>query len=156
MTLISAAVLLFLVMDPLGNVPMFISTLKNVPPSRQNIVIIRELLIALLLLVFFLFLGQYVLSWFHITDSALTVSGGIILFLIALRMVFPSTEKPLQEQIEGEPFIVLCGWTICDCHRHADDEPESGTLAGVAGGCGSGVAGFESDPVFCHQVAALD
>lgn len=106
MTLISAAVLLFLVMDTLGNVPMFISTLKNVPPSRQNIVIIRELLIALLLLVFFLFLGQYVLSWFHITDSALTVSGGIILFLIALRMVFPSTEKPLQEQIEGEPFIV--------------------------------------------------
>lgn len=106
MTLISAAVLLFLVMDPLGNVPMFISTLKNVLPSRQNIVIIRELLIALLLLVFFLFLGQYVLRWFHITDSALTVSGGIILFLIALRMVFPSTEKPLQEQIEGEPFIV--------------------------------------------------
>jgi multiple antibiotic resistance protein len=106
MTMISAAVLLFLVMDPLGNVPMFISALKNVAAERQNTVIVRELLIALLLLVIFLFAGQYLLSWFHITDPALTVSGGVILFLIAIRMVFPSHEKPLQEGIDGEPFIV--------------------------------------------------
>lgn len=107
MTMISAAVLLFLVMDPLGNVPMFISALKNVAAERQNTVIVRELLIALLLLVIFLFAGQHLLSWFHITDPALTVSGGVILFLIAIRMVFPSHEKPLQEGIDdGEPFIV--------------------------------------------------
>ncbi len=106
MTVISAAVLLFLVMDPLGNVPMFISALKSVQAERQNTVIVRELLIALLLLVIFLFVGQYLLSWFHITGPALTVSGGVILFLIAIRMVFPSVEKPLQENIEGEPFIV--------------------------------------------------
>ncbi|XID74490.1 MarC family protein [Alkanindiges sp. WGS2144] len=106
MTIISAAVLLFLVMDPLGNVPMFLSALKNVSSERQNIVIIRELLIALLLLIIFLFTGQYLLSWFHITGPALTISGGVILFLIAIRMVFPSAEKPLQERIEGEPFIV--------------------------------------------------
>lgn len=106
MTVISAAVLLFLVMDPIGNVPMFISALKTVSAERQNAVIIRELLFALLLLIIFLFLGQHLLSWFHITDPALTISGGVILFLIALRMVFPSHEKPLQEGIEGEPFIV--------------------------------------------------
>lgn len=106
MTVVSAALLLFLVMDPLGCIPLLFSALKKVESARHSRIIVRELLIALVLLVFFLFLGQHFLKWFHISDPALTVSGGVILFLIALRMVFPSAEKSLHEDVEGEPFIV--------------------------------------------------
>lgn len=106
MTVISAAVLLFLVMDPLGNVPLFFSALKTIESSRKNRVVIRELLIALVILVLFLFLGQYFLGLLHISDPALTVAGGVILFLIALRMIFPTRDRSMQEDVEGEPFVV--------------------------------------------------
>jgi multiple antibiotic resistance protein len=106
MTILSAALLLFLVMDPLGNIPFFLSALKKVDPARQNRVVLRELLIALAVLVLFLFTGQYILQALHLTEPALTLSGGVILFLIALRMIFPSDEKPLREDVEDEPFIV--------------------------------------------------
>ena len=106
MTLASAAILLFLVIDPLGNIPFFISALKTVEPARQRAIIVRELLIALGVLVFFLFAGQYLLQFLQISEPALTIAGGVILFLIALRMIFPSAEHPLKEEVAGEPFIV--------------------------------------------------
>lgn len=106
MTLLSAAVLLFLVMDPLGNIPFFLSALKPVEPSRQLRVVVRELLIALGVLVLFLFVGQHILELLGISDPALTLSGGVILFLIALRMIFPSHETSMKEQVDSEPFIV--------------------------------------------------
>jgi multiple antibiotic resistance protein len=106
MTLASAAILLFLVIDPLGNIPFFISALKTVEPARQKTIIVRELLIALAVLVVFLFAGQYLLQFLQISEPALTIAGGVILFLIALRMIFPSPEHPLKEEVVGEPFIV--------------------------------------------------
>ncbi|MEX0708246.1 MAG: MarC family protein [Woeseia sp.] len=106
MTLISATILLFLVMDPLGNIPFYLSALKNVAPERMTRVLIRELLVALLVLVVFLFIGGRLLGLLGISEPALTTSGGVILFLIALRMIFPTSEKSMQEDVEGEPFIV--------------------------------------------------
>lgn len=106
MTLLSAAVMLFLVMDPMGNVPFFMTALKSVEPARQRRVIVRELLIALGVMVFFLFAGRFLLQVLQISEPALTIAGGVILFLIALRMVFPSTERTMQEAVHGEPFIV--------------------------------------------------
>lgn len=106
MTIVSAALLLFLVMDPLGNIPFFLSALNNVDEQRRKMVVARELLIALAVMVVFLFVGQYALQMLQISEPALSVSGGIILFLIAVRMIFPSPGKSLQEEIEGEPFIV--------------------------------------------------
>jgi multiple antibiotic resistance protein len=106
MTLLSAAVLLFLVMDPLGNVPFFLSTLRQVDPGRVRRVIVRELLIALGVLVFFLFAGRYVLAVLRISEPALSLAGGVILLLIALRMIFPSGERSMREEVEGEPFVV--------------------------------------------------
>jgi MarC family membrane protein len=105
-TLLSAAVLLFFVMDPLGNVPLFLSALRHVEPSRHRIVIVRELGIALAILVAFLFVGRYLLELLHVSPAALTAGGGIILLLIALRMIFPTSERSLREDVEGEPFIV--------------------------------------------------
>jgi multiple antibiotic resistance protein len=106
MSAVTAALLLFLVMDPLGNIPFWLSALKDVPPERHRPVIVRELLIALVVLVFFLFAGQHLLALLEISEPALTVGGGVILFLIALRMIFPSVDKPLHEEVQGEPFIV--------------------------------------------------
>lgn len=106
MTLTSAAILLFLVMDPLGNVPLFISALKHVPPARQRWVIAREMLIALAALLLFLLCGRAMLSGLGLSESALGVAGGVILLLIALRMVFPTREQPLTEAGPTEPFIV--------------------------------------------------
>ena len=106
MTLLSAATLLFFVMDPLGNVPLFLSALRPVDPSRYRAVILRELCIALAILVLFLFLGRYLLGLLHVSPAALTTGGGIVLLLIALRMIFPSHERSLREEVEGEPFVV--------------------------------------------------
>ena len=106
MTLISAAVLLFLVMDPLGNILFFLSALKNVPASRQRLVIARELCFALIALLLFLFLGGPAMQLLGLSQQALGISGGVILMLIALRMVFPSREHSLEEEVDAEPFIV--------------------------------------------------
>ncbi len=106
MTLASAAVLLFLVMDPLGNILLFVSALQGVAPERRVRVVVRELVIAYLILVAFLFVGQPLLDLLQITGPALTIAGALVLFLIALRMVFPTAERSLSENVGGEPFIV--------------------------------------------------
>ncbi|HET8655970.1 MAG TPA: MarC family protein [Longimicrobiaceae bacterium] len=106
MSLASAALLMFFVMDPLGNIPLFLSALRHVDPSRQGRVIIRELVIALVLLVVFLFFGRLLFSLLHVSEPALTTAGGVILLLIALRMIFPSPERPLREEVMEEPFVV--------------------------------------------------
>ncbi len=106
MTLLSAAVVLFLVLDPLGNVPFFLAALANVAPARWTKIICRELLIALVVMIAFLFLGQYILNVLQITQPALTVAGGVVLFLIAIRMIFPSPDFTLIEKVEAEPLIV--------------------------------------------------
>jgi len=106
MTLVSAAILLFFVMDPIGNIPLFLAALRPVDPARRLPVVGRELLVAYGLLVAFLFAGRPLLAMLHISEPALTIAGGLVLFLIALRMVFPAAHGPLGEAVEGEPFIV--------------------------------------------------
>jgi multiple antibiotic resistance protein len=91
-------------MDPLGNIPMFMSVLKSVDPDRRLWIILRESLIALLILIVFLFTGEYILKGLGLSHEALSIAGGIILFLIALRMIFPAEET--KERQMGEPFIV--------------------------------------------------
>lgn len=105
MTVMSAAILLFLVIDPFGNIPFFLSALKTVDPSRHTRVVVRELLVALGVLVLFLFAGPGIMRALQISEPSLTVGGGVILFLIALRMVIPSSPH-LEAAPPGEPFIV--------------------------------------------------
>jgi multiple antibiotic resistance protein len=106
MTLVSASVLLFFVMDPLGNVPMFLAALRHVERARVRRVIVRELVIALAIMIVFLFVGRFILGMLHISRAALTAGGGVVLLLIALRMVFPSPESPLREDVTEEPLVV--------------------------------------------------
>jgi len=105
-TLVSAIVLLFLVIDPFGNVAFFVAALNAVEPKRRRRVIIRELVIAYVVMVAFLFVGQPLLAVLNISGPALTIAGGVILFLIAIRMVFPIRGATTQEDLDGEPFIV--------------------------------------------------
>lgn len=108
MTIYSAAITLVLVMDPLGNVPLFISMLSRFDTQKRRLIILRESLFAFIILTLFLLFGQYILEGMHISQPALAISGGIILFLIAIRMIFPYSEeeaKIRQKQI-SDPFIV--------------------------------------------------
>jgi MarC family membrane protein len=98
--------LLFLVIDPLGNIPFFLASLKAVPAERHSRVVIRELLIAYGVMIAFMFLGRPLIAVLGISEQALTLAGGVILFLIALRMVFPSADGAREEELHGEPFIV--------------------------------------------------
>lgn len=109
MTLLAATVLLFLVMDAFGNVPVFLSVLAPVAPEQRRRVIARELLFALAFLLGFLFAGRYLLDAIGLTEDALTIAGGIILFLIALKMVFPPPGGAWAVDMEEggeEPFLV--------------------------------------------------
>jgi len=109
MTIWSVAILLFLVMDPVGNVPIFIAALGRVDERRRARVVLREMLIALAILVAFLFGGSVMLGLMGISESALEIAGGIVLFMIAVRMVFPSkaNESAFTDDMgEGEPMLV--------------------------------------------------
>lgn len=106
-SLASAVVILLLVMDPLGNIPLFVSLLKNVAPERRNRVILRECAIAFALLLFFVFFGRWILALLGLSDASLNIAGGVILFLIALRLVFKHPEGVFgNEPQDAEPFIV--------------------------------------------------
>ncbi len=108
MTIFSAALMLFLILDPLGNIPVFMSLLKGISPSRQRYIIARELLIALGVLMVFLWGGRYLLEAMHLRQESVSIAGGIILFLIGVRMIFPPPEGVMGggNGEAGEPFIV--------------------------------------------------
>lgn len=96
---------LFLVLDPVGNVPILLGLLKSQKPKQRNRIILRETGIAFLVLVFFLFFGRYFLDGLHITMPALEITGAIILFIIALRMVFPRPDS-YSEKASADPLVV--------------------------------------------------
>lgn len=106
MTIASAALLLFLILDPLGNIPIFLSLLRGMPAQRQRFVVARELLIALGVLLVFLWGGRYALELMHLRQESVSIAGGIVLFIIGIRMIFPPPEGLMGELPDGEPFIV--------------------------------------------------
>ena len=102
----SAVVILLLVVDPVGNIPLFISLLRRVEPERRARVIVRECVIAYVVLLGFVFFGRWILALLGLSEPSLTIAGGVILFLIALRMIFRSPEGVFGDTVDGEPFIV--------------------------------------------------
>ena len=103
---ISSVITLALVMDGFGNIPLFIAALKKVAPERRKTVLIRELAIALIIMVAFLFLGKWFLRAFGIHEYSLSIAGGIILFIISVKLVFGGDEEPKNDPKEDEPFVV--------------------------------------------------
>jgi multiple antibiotic resistance protein len=105
MDLLALAVTLFLVLDPFGNAAIFHSVLARIPEESRRRVLARELIFALVILLGFLFVGKYLLAFLGVRPATLSISGGILLFLIALGMVFPARSM-LGESSDEEPFIV--------------------------------------------------
>ena len=106
MTVLAAILLLVIIMDPIGNVPIFLTVLKNIPAEKRRRIIIRELLIALIVLLFFMFIGRYILQLLQIAESSLGIAGGIMLFLIAIKMIFPGANNMVIHNEKMEPLVV--------------------------------------------------
>ncbi|CAH8230570.1 putative inner membrane protein [Vibrio aestuarianus] len=106
MEILSAATMLFLIMDPLGNLPIMLSILKHLDPKRRRVVLIRELFFALIILMLFLFAGKSIMGFLHVQPETLSISGGIILFIISIKMIFPSAGCITGLAAGEEPFIV--------------------------------------------------
>jgi MarC family membrane protein len=102
----SALVVLLLVVDPIGNIPLAVSLLGRVDPARRVRVVARECAIAFAVLLVFVFAGDKLLRLFGLSGTSLTIAGGVILFLIAIQMVFRSGGDIFGQLPEGEPFIV--------------------------------------------------
>ena len=129
---LSATILLILITDPLGNIPLFIASMRQVEPERRRHIIVRECAIALVVLLIFLFFGQSFLRVLHLTDESIKIAGGVVLFLIALRMTFPpASQDSLEHAAPDEPLIVplaipmIAGpsalATVLLASRHAED-----------------------------------
>ena len=104
---LATVVLLLILLDPLGNVPLLISLLRPLAPERRQRVVLRENAVAALVLILFVFSGDAVLAILRLSPSALEISGGLILFLIAMRMVFPAYGRHEDDSTrDGEPLIV--------------------------------------------------
>jgi multiple antibiotic resistance protein len=107
MSLWQAMLTLLLVMDPVGNIPIWVAMLRDIPPRRRLVIIIRENCIALGVLTAFLFFGPGLLGLLQIEGPALHIAGGVVLFLIALRMIFPHAGGMFgDEATRDEPLIV--------------------------------------------------
>ena len=104
---ISAAFTLILVMDPVGNIPVWLAILKDIPRQNQWKIILRENLIALAVLLIFFFFGPFILNIFGVDGPALGIAGGVVIFIIAIRMIFrPPGGIFGSELLQGEPLIV--------------------------------------------------
>ncbi len=107
-SIISTAILIFFILDPFGNVPLLLSILKSVDKDKHKKIIIREMIIGLFILVVFLFFGEQFLSVFHLETEAITIAGGIIFFVISLKMIFPDPHghSLFAVKSDDEPLIV--------------------------------------------------
>lgn len=104
--LLSMALTFFLMIDSIGNIPLFASLLKNFDFKKQQRIILREMSIALGVIILFELVGDIILNFLNIKTPTIIVAGGVILFLIALKMIFPLHAEPIMELVDKEPFIV--------------------------------------------------
>jgi multiple antibiotic resistance protein len=104
--ILSATVTLFFIMDPLGNIPLFMSVLKRVPVERRRRVLVREILFAYIVLLSGIFLGGTLLRLLALEEESLAMAGGIVLFIVALRMIFPGEPVAGTDDTGEEPFLV--------------------------------------------------
>ena len=106
MDFFSIFITLFLIMDPFGNIPIFLSVLEKVDPKRRRKVLIRELFFALFIIIITALTGKHIISFLGLRQESISIAGGIILFLISIKMIFPYQMFKMQDDEETEPFIV--------------------------------------------------
>jgi len=102
----SISVTIFLIMDPFGNAPVFNAVLSRLDSRRRSIVVARELLIALFIMLGFLLAGNAIMNFLGLKQPSLSISGGILLFIISLRMIFPSA-RIAEDSTDGEDTFIV-------------------------------------------------
>ena len=132
---LSTVILLFIVIDPVGLAPMIQGMLKKYSPAQQKAILMRELVFALSLLLLFFFSGKFLLDLLGLEPSTLNISGGILLFLVALGMVFPAKDmlsSAGRTTGQDEPFIVPIAMplmagpsSLAIIMLHASESPDS-------------------------------
>lgn len=105
MSLFSTFLVLLLIMDPLGNLSSYLTLVNDIEEKRKKWVVIREMLIALFMMLFFNFLGEYIFSVFDLSETTVRLSSGLILFLLAIKILFTAPDNPRANLPKGEPFI---------------------------------------------------
>jgi multiple antibiotic resistance protein len=100
------ALVLFLVTNPIGNCPAIIALIKDHSIKRQQKILLRESLFSMALAIFFLFLGEIFLGSLKIESYSLTLGGGILLFIVALKMIFSNNDETKEPVPKQDPFIV--------------------------------------------------
>ncbi len=105
-SIISIAIVLTFILDPFGNVPLLLTILKDVDKARHRKIIAREMVFGLIILLFFLFMGQSFLNIFHLETTAVRIAGGMIFFVIAINLIFPPKKGGSLFAAHGEPFVV--------------------------------------------------
>ncbi len=104
--MIESALLLFLVIDPFGNLPFVLSVIGEVPMARYRRIILRETMLAFSILALFALAGEQLLGYLNIEQAAIAVAGGVILFLISLKMIFRSASEIFDDSYRDNPFLV--------------------------------------------------
>jgi multiple antibiotic resistance protein len=105
MTLFNLTIILFLIMDPIGNIPSFLNLLKDFSGEKRRKIIVREMLIALAAMLIFNILGEFIFNLLQISETTLKLTSGAILFLVAIKILFPTTDSLRANLPAGEPFI---------------------------------------------------
>jgi len=106
MSLLSVTLALFLIMDPLGNVSSYLSLVDGIDPKKQKYIVIREMLIALATMIVFNYLGEVIFSVLHLSETTVRIASGVILFLIAIKIIFPAPDSLRANLPNGEPFVI--------------------------------------------------
>lgn len=106
MTIFSISLVLFLIMDPIGNISCFLKMVEGMDPKKQRLILLREMLIALLVMVIFNYIGEGIYDLLQISDPAVRLSSGVILFLIAVQILFPNLTGIRENLPKEEPFII--------------------------------------------------
>lgn len=102
----ATALTFFLITNPIGNSPAIIALIKDFSFSRQKKILIRESFLAMILALFFQFFGALFLGLINVEGYTVTLCGGILLFIVALDMIFPHHEAVTQKKEEAEPYLV--------------------------------------------------
>lgn len=97
---------LFLIMDPIGNISSFLTMVKELPPKKQKMIILREMGIALLFMLLFNLIGEYLFFFLDLESTAVRLASGVILFLVAIKILFPGPTSLRNHLPPGEPFII--------------------------------------------------
>jgi multiple antibiotic resistance protein len=135
LSLFSLTVILFLIMDPIGNIAPYLTLVQGIRPSRRTLVLLREMFFAYVLMLIFNYLGEFIFDLLDISKTTVTLASGVILFLIALKILFPSENSLRANLPRGEPFLtplavpLIAGPTLlATIMLYADLEPSHTTM----------------------------